>query len=74
MQVDSGDVEYHSCSPPEYVKRANAREAVTVLEERLMHFLEWLGDKGFTLVEDARDNLPVSQDREYLLVMEYVES
>lgn len=77
QRVDS-ECEYHSYSPPQYQKRAKAREDVLVLENRLMHFLEWLSDKGFTLVEDApalgTGCLPVVQDREYLLVMEYVES
>lgn len=65
--------EIHSYSPPQFQKRAKARENILLLEERLQHFVEWLDDKGFSVIGDDGE-MPVSRERMYLLVMEYVES
>ena len=70
-------VECHSFTPPQFQKRAKAREDVLLLENRLQHFVEWLHDKGFSVVgEDSEHGgvEPVNRERMYLLVMEYVES
>lgn len=69
----SGEEEIHSYSPPQFQKRAKARENVLLLENRLQHFVEWLDDKGFSVIGDDGE-MPVSRERMYLLVMEYVES
>lgn len=66
-------VECHSFTPPQFQKRAKAREDVLLLENRLQHFVEWLHDKGFSVIGDDGE-MPVSRERMYLLVMEYVES
>lgn len=77
--TDSGTEEQHSFSPPQFQKRAKARENILLLENRLQHFVEWLHDKGFSVVgEDTEPSgnifVPVGRERMYLLVMEYVES
>lgn len=70
---ESEEKECHSYSPPQFQKRAKARENILLLEERLQHFVEWLDSKGFSVIGDDGE-MPVSRERMYLLVMEYVES
>lgn len=60
----------HSCSPPEWVKRANLRDAPIVLEHRLEHFIGWLEQKGVGFSPDTGARLPRS--KVIALIEEYV--
>lgn len=58
------------CTPPQYEKRANAREAKLLLEDRLAHFINWLKEQGFQLIDEDSE---IPTDRTELeLVMKYV--
>lgn len=43
--------EFRSCTPPQYIKNLRAKEAPVLLEDRLEHFLSWLAERDFIVVE-----------------------
>lgn len=58
------------CSPPQYETRARAREARMLLEERLIHFIGWLKEQGYQLIDE--DTEIATERTELELVMHYV--
>lgn len=63
----------HGYSPPEWVKRANARDAPMLLEHRLAHFIEWLEERQVTFA-GKENRTPLSSNQIHALVEEYVNS
>jgi hypothetical protein len=65
------EVKYQCFSPPQFQKRAAARESVIKLEDRLIHFIEWLMQQGFSIAHEDCGEL--NRSGVDSLVMEYVE-
>ena len=65
------DIEPQGFSPPQYQKRAMARESIHKLEDRLEHFIEWLMEQEIWLECGAG---ALHQQTIKKLIVAYVES
>lgn len=65
------DIEPQGFSPPQFQKRAMARESIHKLEDRLEHFIEWLMEQEIWLECGAG---ALHQQTIKKLIVAYVES
>lgn len=59
-----------TCSPQEWVQRANQREIPILLEHRLAHFIDWMEKRGATFA--GKSGAAIQRNKVHELVEEYV--